>query len=69
MDPRGSRHVAAAGAWASSDTYVAMLRFYETPHSIQLTCQFSEAYLLLDVRINVAFGPTSFPRLIGRLKR
>jgi hypothetical protein len=67
IDPDGAQHVAAAGAWTSSDTYVAALHFYETPHSVRLTCQFSATELLLDIRFNVSFGPTSFPRLMGKL--
>jgi hypothetical protein len=59
--------VAAAGAWANESTYQIALYYTETPFGMTLTCQFDEAQILLDVAMNVSFGPTTFPQLVGSL--
>ena len=72
--------VAATGAWAAEDTYIVKLCFYETPFCTTLTCRFvgvadtradqerenTADRLLLDARVNVAFGPVERPRRVGR---
>lgn len=60
------RSVAAAGAWTGDDTYLARVYFDETPFCATFTCRFAGERLLLDVGVNVSFGPTSFPQLEGR---
>jgi CubicO group peptidase (beta-lactamase class C family) len=60
------RPIAAAGAWASADTYVLKACFSETPFSVTLTARFTEDRVLLHLQQNVAFGPTERPSWEGR---
>jgi len=62
----GASKVAARGAWASDDTYVMKLCFYETPFLLTVTCKFGEEQVTLNRQVNVGFGPTQFPPLVGR---
>lgn len=57
--------VAASGAWTADDTYVAILRFPETPFTATLHLRFEGDRLFYDSEFNVAFGPTKRPQLIG----
>jgi hypothetical protein len=73
--PLGARHaeganepVAASGAWTGDDTYVAQVCFHETPFCATLELEFEGDVLLFDGRMNVGFGPTERPTLIGRLE-
>jgi CubicO group peptidase (beta-lactamase class C family) len=59
--------IAAAGAWASEDTYVAKIWFTETPFCATLSCCFADELLLFDTGLNVSFGPTTFPQVLGHL--
>ncbi|MBC8076917.1 MAG: serine hydrolase [Chloroflexales bacterium] len=65
LDGRAPRPVAARGVWASDDTYVAALCFYETPYCATLTCRFAGATLRYNFRANVSFGPPQRPELLG----
>ena len=40
--------------------------FDETPFCATLSCRFAGGRLLLDLGVNVSFGPTTFPQLEGR---
>ena len=64
----GDQPVAASGAWPRPDTYVARLCFYESPVVLTIKIRFGGDFALIDVSPNVAFGPTSFPQLIGEVK-
>ncbi len=66
FDWRGPRPVAASGAWTAPDTYVMQLCFYETPHAATITCRFDGNRLCYDARLNVSFGPTELPQLVGQ---
>jgi CubicO group peptidase (beta-lactamase class C family) len=57
--------IAAAGAWPDTTTYVAEIYYVETPFRVTLTCRVTDDRLLLDVGVNVSFGPTSFPQIVG----
>jgi hypothetical protein len=61
-----SQCVAASGAWMAADTYRMRLYFYETPFCLTLTCRFVENNLVLNSSLNVNFGPTAQPQLVGR---
>jgi CubicO group peptidase (beta-lactamase class C family) len=61
--------VAASGAWTDDDTYTAKLCFYETPFCATLALEFAGDIVLFDQEMNVAFGPTKSPQLVGRSKR
>jgi hypothetical protein len=58
--------VAANGVWTSDDTYVMTLCFTEAPFRLTMTCHFADDRLTLDSTLNVGFGPTTRPQLIGR---
>jgi CubicO group peptidase (beta-lactamase class C family) len=58
--------VAAAGAWTADDTYTAKLCFYETPFTLTLRLKFSGKELRCESELNVQFGPTKRPALVGR---
>jgi CubicO group peptidase (beta-lactamase class C family) len=46
--PKGTKaKVAASGRWADPNTWEMLLRFYETPHHVTVTCHFDGA----DVRV------------------
>jgi hypothetical protein len=61
-----SQPVAAAGAWTADDTYTAKLCFYETPFTLTLRLKFSGKELHCDSEMNVWFGPTKRPELVGK---
>jgi CubicO group peptidase (beta-lactamase class C family) len=57
--------IAAAGAWMDSETYCLRMHFIESPYYLAFTCRFSGDRVFLDSSINVSFGPTERPQLIG----
>ena len=59
--------MAASGAWTNEDTYVFKLYFTETPFCATLTCRFAGERLYFDYKMNVGFGPTERPQLVGEL--
>jgi CubicO group peptidase (beta-lactamase class C family) len=61
------RVVALSGAWTDSDTLTVKVCICETPHCLTLRLKFTGDQLQLDSEMNVAFGPTKRPQLIGRL--
>jgi len=65
---RGERQpFVGAGAWVDADTYHAKFYYNETPFCVMMACQFVGDQLLFDFSVNVSFGPTEFPQLVGRL--
>ena len=58
--------VAATGAWTSDDTFTAKVCLYETPFCSTLGLWFTGRALVLDQEMNVSFGPTRRPQLVGR---
>jgi len=67
VNPGVSRAVAASGAWLDPQTYALKLWFYETPFCFTLTCKFVNNRLKLNLNMNVSFGPTEWPQLVGQL--
>ncbi len=59
------RLVAIAGVWASEETYLVQVAYVETPFCVTLTFRLTDAHLTLDVAVNVSFGATSFPQVVG----
>jgi CubicO group peptidase (beta-lactamase class C family) len=57
--------VAAAGAWTDEDTLTVKACFYETPFCETLRLRFAGDALVLDQEMNVGFGPTVRPTLVG----
>jgi len=66
VDHRGPQSVAASGAWVTEDTYVIKQYFYQTPFCNTTTVHFTEDGVTYQARLNVSFGPTEFPQLVGR---
>jgi CubicO group peptidase (beta-lactamase class C family) len=60
---------ASTGAWTSDDTFTAKVCLYETPFCATLNLWFTGRALVLDQEMNVAFGPTRRPQLVGRPAR
>jgi CubicO group peptidase (beta-lactamase class C family) len=60
---------AATGAWTSDDTFAAKVCLYETPFCATLNLWFTGRALVLDQEMNVGFGPTKRPQLVGRPRR
>jgi CubicO group peptidase (beta-lactamase class C family) len=60
------QRIAASGAWSTDDVYVVKLCYTETPFYYTFTCRFTSDRLTIDARVNVAFGPTEQPQLVGR---
>jgi hypothetical protein len=58
--------VAATGAWTADDTYAVKACLYETPFCRTLSLWFTGRALVLDQEMNVGFGPTKRPQLVGR---
>ena len=58
--------VIAEGWGSADDTCVLKLCAYETPFHTTLTLTFNGDQITLDSEVNVAFGPTKRPQLIGR---
>jgi hypothetical protein len=58
--------VFASGAWKNPSTYVIALCYVETPFISTMTLKFDGDQVELATAINVSFGPTAKPTLIGR---
>ena len=58
--------VAATGAWTADDTHTVKACLCETPFCATLGLWFAGRALVLDQEMNVGFGPTKRPQLVGR---
>jgi hypothetical protein len=56
--------IAAAGAWAGEDVFVVKLCYVEAPFCATLVWRLGDE-LRLDAALNVSFGPTTFPPVVG----
>ena len=65
VDPRFPRKVAASGAWLAADTFRLILCQYETPFTATFDFIFAADQVTLLPRLNVSFGPTELPPLVG----
>lgn len=63
------RKVAVSGAWTAEDMFAIKICLYETPHIRTLRLKFDEDQLTLDSEMNVAFGRTRQPQLIGTIRK
>ncbi len=59
--------VAATGAWTADDTYTVKACLYDTPFCATIGLRFAGDELYFGQELNVAFGPTKRPQLVGRL--
>ncbi len=58
--------VATSGAWTDDDTYTVKACFYKSPFCATMRLEFAGDILLFDQEMNVGFGPTKRPQLVGR---
>jgi CubicO group peptidase (beta-lactamase class C family) len=58
--------VAASYAWPKEDTFELQICFYESPTIMTTTCRYAGNEVICNSKINVSFGPTDKPPLIGR---
>jgi hypothetical protein len=65
----GAYAVAATGAWTDDDTLTVKACFHETPFCATLSLRFAGDALVLDREMNVGFGPTKRPTLVGLPRR
>ena len=66
LDSPQPRPVAAGGAWTDDATFEATLCFVETPFRLTVTSRFGEDRVALAASVNVSFGPTQLPEMVGR---
>ncbi|HSD67186.1 MAG TPA: serine hydrolase [Vicinamibacteria bacterium] len=67
--PEPDYRVAAAGAWIDDDTLAVKVSFHDTPFCATLLLRFAGDALVLDREMNVGFGPTKRPTLVGLPRR
>lgn len=65
---RAEQPVATSGAWTDDHTYTVKLCLHETPFCATLGLEFEGDIVLVDQEMNVGFGPTKRPQLVGRLR-
>jgi CubicO group peptidase (beta-lactamase class C family) len=65
----GDQPLALSGAWTSDDTFTAKGCFYQSTFCATLALRFAGDEVTFDQEMNVAFGPTKRPRLVGRAER
>jgi hypothetical protein len=65
LGDRASSPVAARGAWLDDDTYSMRVCFYETPYVQTVTWKFAGDQVTRTSKMNVGFGPTERPPLVG----
>ena len=53
-------------AWLDDATFEAALCFVETPFRLNVTSRFDEDRVTIAASVNVSFGPTQLPELIGQ---
>lgn len=66
VDARGPQRVAVSGAWTTEKSFVVKYVFYQTPFCNTTTFTFDGDQLTYQARMNVSFGPTEYPQLVGR---
>ena len=57
---------AASGAWTADGAYTAKICFYETPFMVTISLKFSGKELQCTSGVNVGFGATKEPQLVGK---
>jgi hypothetical protein len=65
----GTYAVAATAAWSDPDTLSVKACFHETPFCATLGLRFAGDALVLDREMNVGFGPTKRPTLVGVMRK
>jgi CubicO group peptidase (beta-lactamase class C family) len=65
----GTYAVATTAAWSDPDTLSVKACFHETPFCATLGLRFAGDALVLDREMNVGFGPTKRPTLVGVMRK
>ena len=65
MNNYSEANVASGGTWKDENTFMAVVRFYESPFTMTMTLTFEGDDVKVDTQINVSFGENAFPTLIG----
>lgn len=68
LGERGSQPMVSAGGWTDDQTYVLQSYFTTTPFCRTTTCHFDGDRLTYNTALNVSFGPTDSPPLIGQMR-
>lgn len=66
LAPNSTEPVAAAGAWTSDDTYTALIAQYQQPFVLTARLKFTGDEVSLESEMNVGFGNTKSPVLVGK---
>jgi len=66
LSPATEEPVATSGAWTDDDTFAVKACLYKSPFCATMTLEFAGDILLFDQEMNVGFGPTKQPQLVGR---
>jgi len=66
LGPFSEQSVAASGGWKGDDTFTARLCLTESPFILRFNARFLGDEVQLDSEMNVGFGPTKTPRLVGK---
>jgi hypothetical protein len=62
----GSRPAWPRGTWTADDTFTAKGCFYQSTFCATIALRFAGDEVFFDQEMNVAFGPTKRPQLVGR---
>jgi len=65
VDRLGLNPVSTSGAWTAEDTYTLHYYFDRTPFRNTTTLRFAGDQVTYQARLNVSFGPTELPQLVG----
>ena len=65
----GESPIAAAGAWADDDSYLATVYFTTTPFAVSLAFDFRGDEVTVNVEQNVSFGPRQLVHTAGRIEK
>lgn len=65
LAPYPDEPMAGTFGWTDDNTCVIKLCAYETPHQKTFTLKFDGDRLILETELNVSFGPTKLPELVG----
>jgi hypothetical protein len=61
--------VVASGVWTAEDTFTMVVRLYETPFFHTLVYHFAGDEIMIEMSVNVSFGPLKAPLMVARLAK
>lgn len=61
-----ARPIAGIGTWIDNNTFQGKFCFLETPFCPMITCRFEADRVFYDFELNINFGPTKRPQLVGQ---